>query len=197
MFFLKKGIIGFVNDVRGFLQYGDLPTWYYVKRGMKIGSNFCRQSCTKFDISNCYLINIGNNVTVANNVQLLCHDDTLIEELGYRKLGKIEIGDNVFIGAKSMILMNVKIGNNVIIGANSLINKDIPDNSVAVGSPAKIICSYNDYIEKYTNKINEKSVIDVVYPYNGKLKKTDKSLVLNTINHDAVFVKIKKFSKDK
>ena len=50
------------NDLQGFIQYGDLPTWYYKKRGMKFGENFCRQSSTKFDISNCYLINIGNNV---------------------------------------------------------------------------------------------------------------------------------------
>ncbi len=64
-------------------------------------------------------------------------------------IGTIEIGDNVFIGARSIILYNVKIGNNCIIGAGSIVTKDIPDNSVAVGVPAKVIGKYEDIVKKY------------------------------------------------
>lgn len=49
------------------------------------------------------------------------------------------IGDNVYLGATVTIIGNVKIGNNVIIGAGSVVVKDIPDNSIAVGNPAKVI----------------------------------------------------------
>ena len=64
------------------------------------------------------------------------------------KIGCIEIGDNVFIGSNTTVLYNVKIGSNVIIGAGSLVNKDIPDNSVAVGTPARVIGSFDDFVEK-------------------------------------------------
>lgn len=56
--------------------------------------------------------------------------------------------DNVFIGSGTRILYNTRIGHNVIIGANSLVNKDIPDNSVYAGIPARRICSFDEYVEK-------------------------------------------------
>lgn len=49
------------------------------------------------------------------------------------------IGDNVTLGANVVIIGDVKIGNNVVIGAGSVVVKDIPDNSVAVGNPARVI----------------------------------------------------------
>jgi maltose O-acetyltransferase len=54
----------------------------------------------------------------------------------------------VFIGAESVVLPGVTIGNNVIIGANSTVTHDIPENSVAAGSPARVICSLEEYLEK-------------------------------------------------
>ena len=53
--------------------------------------------------------------------------------------GCIEIGDNVMIGARTLILPNVKIGSNVIIGAGSIVTKDIPDNVLAVGNPCRVL----------------------------------------------------------
>ena len=52
---------------------------------------------------------------------------------------KCEIGNDVWIGTDVIILRGVKIGNGVVIGANSLVNKDIPDFSIAVGSPVRIV----------------------------------------------------------
>ena len=57
------------------------------------------------------------------------------------------IGDDVYIGAGSVIFGNITIGNNVIIGSNSLINKSIPDNVTVVGNPFRIIAS--NRVEKY------------------------------------------------
>ena len=59
--------------------------------------------------------------------------------------------NNVFIGTNTTILPNVRIGSNVIIGANSLITKDVPDNCVVVGTPAKVISTFDDFIEKRKN----------------------------------------------
>jgi sugar O-acyltransferase (sialic acid O-acetyltransferase NeuD family) len=58
---------------------------------------------------------------------------------GAKLLGACQIGDFVSIGANATILPKIKIGNNVVIGAGSVITKDIPDNSVVVGIPGRII----------------------------------------------------------
>ena len=104
------------------------------------------------------LISIGNNVHLATNVLLVTHDaihlclnsiETLSKENRFKeKIGCIENGDNVFVGANSTILYDVKIGSNVIIGAGSLVNKDIPDNSIAAGVPAKVVGSFEEFILK-------------------------------------------------
>lgn len=83
------------------------------------------------------LISIGNNVWIASGVEFITHDVThyMLNGMkdGYNyteKIGCIEIGNNVFIGADVKILYNVKIGDNVIIAAGALVNKDVPSNCV-------------------------------------------------------------------
>ncbi|MBO4289965.1 MAG: acyltransferase, partial [Lachnospiraceae bacterium] len=64
------------------------------------------------------------------------------------RVGCIEVMDNVFIGSGTRILYDTRIGSNVIIGSDSLVNKDIPDNSVYAGVPARFICTFDEYVEK-------------------------------------------------
>lgn len=64
------------------------------------------------------------------------------------KVGCISIGYNVFIGANSKILYDVKIGDNVVISAGNIVNKDIEDNSIVAGIPAKKIGNFKDFVEK-------------------------------------------------
>lgn len=95
-----------------------------------------------------FLVSMGNNVTLASGSRLLTHDGSTKKILGYSKVGRIDIGDDVFIGAACIVLPNVRIGNKVVIGAGSVVTKDIPDNSVAVGNPAKVIGTYDNFVEK-------------------------------------------------
>lgn len=103
------------------------------------------------------LIKLGNNVRIASNVTFVTHDIThvmlnsnpMLKGNEFKeKIGCIEIHDNVFIGAGTTIFYGVSIGSNVIIGAGSLVNKDIPSNSVVGGVPAKVICSFDEYITR-------------------------------------------------
>lgn len=64
----------------------------------------------------------------------------------------IVIGNNVYIGNNVIILPGVTIGNNVIIGAGAVVSKSIPDNSVAVGVPARVIKTTDEYFKKIQNE---------------------------------------------
>jgi maltose O-acetyltransferase len=79
------------------------------------------------------------------NVHLLAHDAGLKNQLGLARVGCIEIGNRVFIGLGVIVLPNVTIGDDCIIGAGSVVTKNIPSGSIAVGNPAKVICSMEDY----------------------------------------------------
>lgn len=103
------------------------------------------------------LIRLGNNVHIASNVSFLTHDvsnymlNNLPDHSGagiQERVGCIEIGDNVFVGSGTHILYDTKIGSNVIIGTCSVVTKDIPDNSVVAGVPARVIGSFDDYVKK-------------------------------------------------
>lgn len=127
---------------------GEYTTEKLIKMGMTVGKNFGRLNGVILDPSHCWLIEIGNNVTMAPRVHILCHDASTKQFLGYTKIGRVTIGDNVFIGADTVVLPGVTIGNNVIIGANSTVTHDISDGFVVAGSPAKILCSLEEYLDK-------------------------------------------------
>lgn len=101
------------------------------------------------------LISFGNNVFVSADVTFVNHD--IIRHMLNAKyscndfapyIGCIEIGDNVMIGTHCIIMPNVKIGSNVIIGAGAVVTKDIPDNTVWGGVPAKQIGDFDTILAK-------------------------------------------------
>lgn len=63
-------------------------------------------------------------------------------------VGEIHIGNNVVIGSDSIILYGKTIGNNVIVAAGSVVTKNIPDNEVWGGDPARKICSFEEFLER-------------------------------------------------
>ena len=80
----------------------------------------------------------------------------------------------MFIGAESVVLPGVTIGDDVIIGANSTVTHDIPANSVAVGSPARVICSLKDYLEKERSRMETAPIYDESYVY-GRITEEKRS----------------------
>lgn len=127
---------------------GDFSTEKLISMGMTVGENFNRLHGVILDPGHCWLITIGDNVTMAPRVHILCHDASTKQFLNYTKIGRVTIGNNVFIGAESVVLPGITIGDNVIIGANSTVTHDIPTNSVAVGSPARVISTLEEYLNK-------------------------------------------------
>ena len=109
----------------------------YRKQGMQVGSNVVIFD-TLIDSLYPELITIGNNVTITH-ASIMTHDDSPVIWCHRRIVAPVKIGDNVFIGLRAVILPGVTIGNNCIVGAGSVVARNVPDNSVVVGNPAKVI----------------------------------------------------------
>ena len=119
---------------------------FLIEQGLTVGKNFSMQNGCIIDDNHCWMITIGDNVTLAPNVHILAHDASTKHILGYTVVKTVNIGNNVFIGAGSIVLPGVTIGDNVIIGAGSVISKDVPSGSVMVGN--SIIKTYHEFEEQ-------------------------------------------------
>lgn len=104
-------------------------------------------------ISSMTSIKIGNNVLIGSGVLITDNDAHPINPIHRNNESKIlmapiEIKDNAFVGARSIILKGVTIGNGAVVGAGSVVSKDVPDYAIVAGNPAKVIGDSRN--EKYT-----------------------------------------------
>lgn len=140
--------MGLVSKFKDLIK-GDLNLGKLKKRGLKVGVNFKAIGQNIIDPSHCWHIEIGDNVVMAPRAHILAHDASTYSMFGYTRVANVKIGNNVFLGAGSIVLPGVTVGDNVVVGAGAVVTKDIPSNSVVAGNPAKVIST----LEEYKNKI--------------------------------------------
>ena len=154
---------------------------YLIDKKVLIGKNvkIWSPKNTYIDVTKPYLIKIGDYVKITSGVVILAHDyshSVLRREFGEFKGGTlpVTIGDNVFIGMNSTILMGTSIGDNCIVGANSLVKGTFPNNSVIAGNPAKIICKTSELWEKVSESwINDAVLVArTIYKNKGNILPT-------------------------
>lgn len=133
------------------------PVGYARSLGVRVGDDCRLLGLTELTFgSEPYLIKLGNHVTVTAGVEFVTHDGGVWV---FRErcpdidiFAPIIVGSNVFLGARALILPGVTIGDNSIIGAGAIVTRDIPAGSVAVGVPARVISTVEDYWKKIESK---------------------------------------------
>lgn len=132
---------------------------YYFTRilkqeGIAVGDHtiFYDPKSQTIDRERVWMLEIGDFCKITKGTVILTHDysrSVLRRVYGdvIGEAGKTVIGNNVFIGMNSVILMGTHIGNNVIVGAGSVVSGNIPDNCVVAGNPAKVIRTLEQHYE--------------------------------------------------
>lgn len=159
------------------------PVEYWRKKGLKCG-NGCEIYSTVDFGSEPYLITLGDSVRITHGVQFVTHDGGcwVLRNLNQQNemskcdlFGPIKVGNNVHIGINSIIMPGVEIGDNCIIGCGAVVTKNIPSNSIAVGVPARVIRTIDEYFEKhkeefeFTKNLDSSSKKDyLLKKYNNK-----------------------------
>lgn len=134
----------------------------YARWGMNLKGtpNYISSSCW-FDGSDYSRITLGEGCTISSNVSFLTHDWSLhtigrslgvITEKPIGRHGDITIGDYAFIGRGSILMPNVVIGKGSVVGAGSVVRGVVPDYSIVVGNPSKIIGRSDEYFSKKTGR---------------------------------------------
>jgi maltose O-acetyltransferase len=140
-----------------------------IAKGMTVGRKCSIQEGVVFDESYCWLISLGDNVTLAPFAYLLAHDASMIKHLGYARIGRVCIEDGVFVGARVVILPGVTIGKNSIIGAGSIVSHSIPPDVVVAGNPANVICDLATFILRHREAMEEAPCFSLIHKMNCTL----------------------------
>ncbi|MBE6701172.1 MAG: acyltransferase [Ruminococcaceae bacterium] len=119
---------------------------------MKVGDGFTCMGGCNFG-SEPYLITFEKNVRLSGNVTFVTHDGgtwafrDMSEYADVIKYGKIHVGERTFIGCNVTVMPGVKIGKRCVIGAGSVVTKDIPDETVVAGVPARPLMTTQKYAD--------------------------------------------------
>lgn len=142
--YLYRIIVGKIN-----------PLKYAKKIGVNMGNNVHIYGRVSWG-SEPWIITMGNNVHITDGVRFITHDGgTLLyrDKIPDLEITKpITLGDDVYVGNNVLFMPGSTVGSNVIIGAGAVVTKHIPNNSVAVGVPAKVIKTTDEYLEKIRNE---------------------------------------------
>lgn len=150
---------------------------YLRKKGIQIGDDCFFQSpkTAVVDTTRPLLVEVGNHCYFLENFTLLTHDNVAkvfgpLKQDFIPSSGKVVIGNNVYFTRNCTVLKGVTIGDNCIIGYGSTVLKSIPANSVVAGTPAKVICSVDEYYERRKKEsLNEAfDLVKTIYNRTGK-----------------------------
>lgn len=126
---------------------------YYRKKGVQIGRECL--ICSDIVSDEPFLISIGDRCVISTDVDFITHDFSISRVIPDKSnlYGKITIGNNCFIGARSVLMYGIELKDNVIVAAGSVVVNSFADSNIVIGgNPARVISTWDDLEEKYKDK---------------------------------------------
>lgn len=139
-----------LGHLRASLAVARDPVGFHRARGVKIGERveIFGGGINTFG-SEPYLVEIGDDVTISNDVEFVTHDGGLRvirgQHPGAYFYAPIKVCDNVFIGAGALLLPGVTVGSGSVVGARAVVSRDVESGTVVAGVPARPIKRVDDY----------------------------------------------------
>lgn len=151
-------ILDYASAAKGWLEAKHVERrWQRLKElGMHIGEGVNLPASTTIDVSHCFLIHIGDWCGFGGECVILAHEGQMDEFIDAGRVGRVVIHEHSHIGTRSVILPNVEIGPRTIVGAHSLVTHSLPPDTVCAGSPARVICSLEEYLERHRAQMRER-----------------------------------------
>lgn len=124
-----------------------------ISKGLKLGEGVVLVEVPDFG-SEPYLIEIGDRTKITAGCSFINHDGAMYtirnmeKYADARNFGRIKLGKNCFVGNNCLFLPGAQMGDNCILGAGSVLNSSMPNNTVYAGTPAKFICTIEEYGDK-------------------------------------------------
>ncbi len=155
-------VLKLLGSLNAYLQYkvDRLRLESRIRNGLKVGKNVYIQKNVSIDDRYSFLIEIGDNCRISNDVVILAHDATLFKEIGITRIAPVKILNGSFIGSRAIILPGVTIGPRAMVAAGSVVNRDIGEDMVAAGNPARPYGKFSDMIKKFGELAKEKRIFE-------------------------------------
>jgi maltose O-acetyltransferase len=187
-----RAVSGVLERVRRFVQYrvrGYVDPARLVRMGLRLGERVYIAPGTVIDPRHCWLVSIGDESVLGPRVHILAHDASTKPHLGYTKIGEVNIGRRVFIGALAVVLPDVRIGDDAIVGAGSVVRSDVPAGMVALGNPAEVVCSTHDYLERNRTRMDRRPRFGREgFTYQGGITAGNKQVLRDAVRDGTVYV---------
>jgi acetyltransferase-like isoleucine patch superfamily enzyme len=123
--------------------------------GVRFGQGVLAMPSASIDVAFGWLISIGDRTRLAEEVRILCHDAGPERDLGYGRVGPVTIGSDCVLNERVIVLPGVTIGDSCLIGAGSVVAGDIPPGSRAMGVPARVYGTTQDYLRELRRGLTE------------------------------------------
>ena len=148
---LAEGIVGeLVARLRG-----EQTVRRMRRQGLQAPAPFYTAAQVSIDPGFAWAVEIGADATLSANVQVIAHDSAMFRATGYTLVRPVRIGAMAYIGAGATILPGSVIGDGAVVGAGAVVTGEIPAGSVAVGNPARVIGTTDEFVERHRSAMAE------------------------------------------
>jgi maltose O-acetyltransferase len=125
------------------------------RAGLTLGRDVAIEDGVVFDGAFPWLIEVGDETTIAPQAYLLAHDASTKRHLDRTRVGRVVVGRRVFIGARALILPGVTVGDGAIVAAGAVVTRDVAPGAIVAGNPAAEVGRVDDYLARQRARVED------------------------------------------